>query len=242
MRSVTTGCRAVFLDAGGTLIHLDRDFILSRVADAGVTGAAARFDDAHRAACRRVADLIAAGGSSNDAGRWDAFRTTLLASLGCPPDAADPAAAMNDHYAAGRMWSRVEPGTTEALDALRTLGVAIGVVSNSDGRAAEALERAGLAPGIDFVIDSALVGLSKPDPRIFALACERAGVPPAQAMHVGDIAEIDVVGARGAGVRAVLFDPDDRGDRDVERVRHLGDIPALVRPSRIGRAARTPVS
>nr|MCH9684566.1 HAD-IA family hydrolase [Deltaproteobacteria bacterium] len=57
---------------------------------------------------------------------------------------------------------------------------------------------------------SAEVGVEKPDPRIFARACERVGVEPAAALHVGDDAGDDVGGARGAGC-AVLRWPDEVG-------------------------------
>jgi putative hydrolase of the HAD superfamily len=229
MRAPLPRCRAVFLDAGGTLIHLDRELILSRMTDAGVNGAARRFDDAHRAACARVAALIASDEGADDSARWNAFATGLIDGLGCPRDVASGIRdALDAHNAAGGMWSRVAPGTDAALRSLRSLGVTVGVVSNSDGRAAEALERAGLAHHFDFVIDSAVVGYSKPDPRIFDVACERAGVRPDEAMHVGDIEEIDVAGARRAGVRAVLFDPEGHAPDGVDRVGRLDEIAALV--------------
>jgi hypothetical protein len=60
---------------------------------------------------------------------------------------------------------------------------------------------------VDFVVDSGVVGVEKPDPRIFRIACERAGVKPAEAVHVGDFYDIDVLGARAAGVHALLLDP-----------------------------------
>jgi putative hydrolase of the HAD superfamily len=71
----------------------------------------------------------------------------------------------------------------------------------------EALVAAGLRDCFDVVIDSALVGVEKPDPAIFRAALEALGVPAAQALYVGDLYEIDVVGATAAGVPAVLLVP-----------------------------------
>ena len=66
---------------------------------------------------------------------------------------------------------------------------------------------AGIRDAFELVIDSQLVGVEKPDPRIFAIALERLGLPPAAALYVGDIYEVDVVGARRAGLDVILLDP-----------------------------------
>ena len=59
------------------------------------------------------------------------------------------------------------------------------------------------------MLDSAVEGVEKPDPRLFRLALERVGGEAASAVHVGDLYEVDVVGGRAAGLRAVLVDSDD---------------------------------
>ena len=51
------------------------------------------------------------------------------------------------------------------------------------------------------------MGVEKPDPRIFQIALERAGLEPSEAAYVGDLYSIDVLGARAAGLHAVLMDP-----------------------------------
>jgi putative hydrolase of the HAD superfamily len=81
------------------------------------------------------------------------------------------------------------------------------VVSNSDGRVAEALEAAGLRGYFDVVVDSALVGVEKPDPAIFRAALEVLEVPPAEALYLGDLYDVDVLGAKAAGIPAVLLVP-----------------------------------
>jgi len=78
------------------------------------------------------------------------------------------------------------------------------------------------------VIDSAVVGVEKPDPRIFRLALAQAGVPPSAAVYVGDLYSVDVVGARRAGLDAVLLDPRGYwGPRDCILARGLGDAVRL---------------
>jgi putative hydrolase of the HAD superfamily len=58
------------------------------------------------------------------------------------------------------------------------------------------------------VLDSALVGVEKPDPAIFRAALTALGVAAEEALYVGDLYEVDVVGARAAGIEAVLLLPN----------------------------------
>jgi putative hydrolase of the HAD superfamily len=51
------------------------------------------------------------------------------------------------------------------------------------------------------------VGFEKPDPRIFTCALERTGARPDHTLHVGDLYHADVLGARAAGLHALLLDP-----------------------------------
>src|SRR6185369_11929590 len=85
-------------------------------------------------------------------------------------------------------------------------GITIGVVSNWDTRLKSICDGLGLTPLVDFIIISAEVGVRKPDPRIFQMALDKAGVRPEEAIHVGDLPEEDAEGARRAGVRPVLID------------------------------------
>jgi FMN phosphatase YigB (HAD superfamily) len=95
---------------------------------------------------------------------------------------------------------RVVDGVPEALERLRSLGLALAVVSNWDAGLPEHLARVGLAHWFAEVVTSAAEGVAKPDPRIYALALERLGVDPARALHVGDHPVYDEQAARGAGM------------------------------------------
>ena len=97
----------------------------------------------------------------------------------------------------------------------------------------------GPGPGVEVgvILDSQVVGLEKPDPRIFALALDTLGVTAARAVHVGDSCRADVNGARAAGVTPLHFDPfatcDDHGHGHLAA---LADLVPLLRTSRAGAA------
>ena len=79
------------------------------------------------------------------------------------------------------------------------------------------------------MLDSGVVGVAKPDPRIFAIALERLGVAAEHTIHVGDTPAADVDGAIAAGVTPVLVDPyDDHRELDVVKVRSLADVVELL--------------
>jgi len=121
-----------------------------------------------------------------------------------------------------RLWTRVPEGVPDALERMRAAGRDLIVVSNSDGEVDRRLDGVGLLDLVDGVVDSGSVGYEKPDPRIFEHAIARAGRPADRCVHIGDLYAVDVVGARAAGVHAVLLDPfGDWQDYDCCRCRDV---------------------
>ena len=77
------------------------------------------------------------------------------------------------------------------------------------------------------VVDSQVVGVSKPDPRIWGFALEVLGVPAARTLYVGDSVYNDVEGARAAGLHPLHLDPyDDHPDATHDRIRSLSEVAA----------------
>ncbi|MGH7533248.1 MAG: HAD family hydrolase, partial [Gemmatimonadales bacterium] len=166
--------------------------------------------------------------AGDDRGRARRYLELLFGTAGVPHDRLEPVrrvlAAM---HAERGLWTGVAPDTIPALQRLLDAGIRLGVVSNSDGGVDEALRAAGLRPLFEVVVDSARVGVEKPDPRIFVPALAALDVAPADALYVGDVYAVDVVGARRAGLRAALLDPTDaatRAPRDVWTVPSLGHL------------------
>jgi FMN phosphatase YigB (HAD superfamily) len=112
----------------------------------------------------------------------------------------------------------------------------IGLVSDtglSPGRALRpVLDSHGMLKHFTFLYFSDEGGMSKPDPRVFALALEKLGARPAEAAHVGDILRTDIAGAQAAGMHAVHFvgvNASDAAWSTADRViEHLRDLPAAL--------------
>ncbi len=122
------------------------------------------------------------------------------------------------------VW-RLFPDAISTLTELRRRGYRLGIVSNWDTRLRGIAEGLGLTAMVDAVIISAEAGVRKPNPGIFELALERVGARPEESMHVGDLVEEDVEGARRAGVRPVLMDREGRATgQDVTVIRSLSEL------------------
>jgi putative hydrolase of the HAD superfamily len=99
------------------------------------------------------------------------------------------------------------------------------VVSNANGTLCAHLDRLDLSRYVQCVLDSFDFGVEKPDPRLFQLALERSGADAASTIHVGDLYQVDVVGARAAGLRGVLLDEHGLYEgADCPRVRSLSEL------------------
>lgn len=106
-----------------------------------------------------------------------------------------------------RRWElKICEDTLPALEQLKRHGLIIGLISNVIQDMDSTFSHLGLQPYLDIKVTSGEVGHDKPDPEIFLAALKKAGLLPPQAIYVGDQYEIDVVGARGVGMQAVLID------------------------------------
>ena len=95
------------------------------------------------------------------------------------------------------------------LATLKQKKLILGLLTNATRDMISVYHKLGLEPYLDFVVTSEEVGSDKPKPPIFLAALDRAGVNASEAAHIGDQYEIDVVGARGAGIKPILIDRYD---------------------------------
>ncbi len=221
--------RAILLDAGNTLVFADRSRVAAIYRSVGVPWDEARFVEAEMEARRQLARSIGEEHVGTERHLWREYFLTLFRRSGVPEALLDPVGeALRAAHTQAHLWTHVEEGTAKALDHLRGAGIRLGVISNADGRMEDALVRAGLRDWVEFVIDSEVVGMEKPDPRIFEAGARRLGLPVEGCMYVGDLYPVDVVGAWGAGMSAVLLDPADHYDVPVDRIPSVVDLPSYL--------------
>jgi putative hydrolase of the HAD superfamily len=195
----------VTFDAGQTLLELDTAFLARRLGERGVATTGAALDRALPGAWASYEALVAAEGAAHGGPRgWKHLVGALLAGAGV----AEPSPLVEWLYVEQRtrnLWRRPVAGMLELVDDLRAAGLAVGVISNSEGRLAELFAELGWSERFACVADSGRLGIDKPDPRIFAWTLARLGAPAGGVVHVGDSLAADVAGARGAGMRAIWF-------------------------------------
>jgi len=117
----------------------------------------------------------------------------------------------------------------DVLIRLKEMGYRLGIVSNWSWNLRQRVAQAGLADFFEVVWASAYAGCNKPHPAIFHQALEQMGVPPQRALYVGDSYDHDVVGARNAGLDAVLLDREGTAQSpDCPLIRDLRQLEALL--------------
>jgi len=222
--------QTVFLDAGGVLVFPNWTRVSDALARHGVHVDAARLAAADPRAKRRldVGDTIAA---TSDLQRGWLYFNLVLTEAAVPLSAATEAALaeLHEYHMVRNLWEIVPDDVPQALTRLRSHGLRLVVVSNANGTLHTVFGRLGLSGLVDVLIDSHDEGVEKPDPRLFHLALERAGARATTTMHVGDLYHVDVIGARAAGIRAVLLDAGGLYvGYDCARVRALDELADLV--------------
>ena len=220
--------RAVLFDAAGTLIEL-RESVGSTYArlaqDFGVDLPAWRVQDAFVRILSQAPPRAYAAESSREVLRrerdwWrEVVRATFLAADSNARFADFPAYfdVVYRTFSQPAHW-RHRAGCISALRALRSRGLALGIVSNFDRRLPTLLTGLGLTALIDVVVLPSDAGAEKPDPRIFALALQRLRIPADQAVFVGDSHSRDLAGARAVGMAAI----------DVGSLATLDELPARL--------------
>lgn len=220
---------AVLFDAGNTLLFVDAERVLEVLSDAAVEADEEIFRRAEYCARQNLVEFIGEGDRGTEAHVWEEYFLTLFRECGVPDDRMESVGSrLQSIHEESHLWTRVEEGTCAALERLEEEGYRLGVISNADGRVEGLIEEAGLRHHFEFVLDSAVLGMEKPDPGIFRAAVDRLGLKPEECLYVGDLFPVDVVGARAAGLQAVLVDPFGRMKGAVDRIASVAELPAYL--------------
>ncbi len=216
----------IFLDAGGVLIHPNFDRVAEALQRRGVGTTGASLREVEPRAKRDLEDPSFIR-SSDDDSRGLVYFATVLRRAGIEIDDSvrEALTELRAYHAEHNLWETKDNDLIPFLVRLRARGLRRVVVSNANGTLHAHFDRLGLTPYFDAVFDSYVEKVEKPDPRFFEIALERSGSRKESTVHVGDFYEIDVVGARSAGLAAILLDPTGlNSDRDCVRVASLNEL------------------
>jgi HAD superfamily hydrolase (TIGR01509 family) len=164
-----------------------------------------------------------------DHGFWWNFHTDLLNRRHALDERLRDQLVMSTQNSAN--WDQILPGTRESLQRIGSK-FRIAVISNADGGIERALRRCGIADCFLSITDSGIIGHEKPHPAIFQAALAAMKARPEESLYVGDVYSVDYVGARNAGMDAVLFDvAGTYRERDLPRVESLAELETWLQKS-----------
>jgi putative hydrolase of the HAD superfamily len=229
--------RSVFFDLGGTLLIMRRDRVLQRVLqDEGYSVELKRirasYEEMEPGWLEYYAGHHATGSAAVEAYRR--LNALVIKNLGITKSAKEAERLSNlardrREEISSSIPVELYPDAEPALSKLTSLGLTLALVSNAPPDTSQTVDELGLSRYIKHIVISGIVGYSKPNPQIFRIALSRASANAKETIHVGDVYASDVVGARNAGIRAVLLDREGTsGAKDCERIRSLAELPTLL--------------
>lgn len=225
--------KAVFFDLGGTLLVMRRDRVFSKLL--AEEGREASLERVHSAYMKVESWWLSVYGKRtlSPEETYEAYRDLdAKVFLHLFPDEG-PAEADRISRLARARWPEFEkevplelyPDAEPLLRRLQADGYSLALISNAPPDTGKIVEGLGLTKYLETVVISGAVGYSKPNPEIFRIALRQADVSPAQTIHVGDLYESDVLGARSAGIEGVLIDRDGVGaEYECPRIRSLDEV------------------
>ncbi len=225
---MTTRFDALLFDAGGVLVLPDPLVIGPLLAHYGGDTSI----DVHRRA--HYAGMKAKSDRSEPEGSWGAYDDAYVAAVDVDPADREEAAFVLGRTRSPWLWRWTIPESRSALEMLAAAGVPMGVVSNASGQIEATLQReiCQVGPGAHVemrcIVDSHVVGVTKPDPAIFDHAMPYfAEFERSRIAYVGDSVTMDVGAARAAGLHPVLLDPyEDHPDAEFECICSVADLAA----------------
>lgn len=213
----TNGIKAIFFDLDGTLRHsvptggeVFTDYVKTlglRVNEEAILRAM-RWEHFYWASSEDLRnDLLAHPIESEHF--WVEYSRRRLIALGASSEwALEFAPRISLHM--GEVYkpdSIIPEDVRRTLPQLKEAGYILGVISNRDKPFQDILDEHGIGEFFDFSMAAGEVSVWKPEPGIFEHGLLRASVTAAEAIYVGDNYYADVVGARNAGLKPVLYDP-----------------------------------
>ena len=226
----------VFLDAGETILHPHPSFseLFTQVsAGHGIDIPAERVREVQERLAPHLVDLgeetgVEGPSLSSEGSRrfWTHLYRRLLAELGVTDEAlVEKLYSTFSHMSSYKLFDDALPAMAE----LSERGYRLGLISNFERWLEEMLVELEVGDHFEVSVISGIEGVEKPDPTLYRVALERAGVEPGRAVHVGDSPALDVAPAAAVGMQTILLDRVDRyPEADGPRIRTLRDLPGAV--------------
>lgn len=221
---------AVSLDVGGVLVVPDHGMLGAALLSVEVAHDRSRFGPGHYHA------MAAVDRAASDPEDFTDYLRGFVAAVGVPVGAAEAAHEALAGVLSTPVWCQPVAGSRAGVAALSGAGLRLAVTSNSDGTVADLLRRhewlqVGDGPGaaVDVITDSGIVGVGKPDRRVFEATVDALDLPPERILHVGDSVHYDVEGAAACGFESVHMDPYRLcTSSSHEHIRDLREVPSLL--------------
>jgi putative hydrolase of the HAD superfamily len=234
-----TEVRAVFFDAGETLVYPHPSFV--------ELFAEVLWEEGHRVDPQDLQELVHASSdrfnelmrsekahnwsTSPERSRalWDLAYRMFLEEANIPEgDHPRLVTALYERFRTIASY-RLYPDVMPTLERLRKAEVGIGLISNFEDWLEQLLETLEVSPFLDVSVISGIEGVEKPDTRIFEIALERAGVEAESSVYVGDNPIFDAEPAQKAGMLPVLIDRRGRHEGvDFLRIASMEDLPKAI--------------
>ena len=224
--------RAVFFDAGNTLIYPYPSIGAIYSAIAQKHGMSFDKDEAHKsfkqAFLRHSAEPL--DNQSRERAWWRCIVREAIGNLCRERNFEAYFDELFDFFTKAEAW-RLYPDVMPTLDMLRSRGTPLGVISNWDSRLLPLFDNLELTHYFSVIAVSALIGCAKPEPGIFKYALGKLDVSPEEAIHIGDSVELDVRGASSCGLQSLLIDRDNRmtPNTGISTIRSLDEISQYIR-------------
>ena len=208
--------KVVFFDLGGTLLVMRRDRIFRRVLDE--EGYETGLGAVHASYLKAETRWLSVYGTREmtPAETNEAYRDLDEKAFSTLFPGVSHSEAVRVSNQVRKRWPELEgeiplelyPDVEPTLSCLKADRFTMGLVSNAPADTGRVVEALGLMNYLDSVTISGVVGFSKPNPESFRIALKDVGAKPAEAIHVGDLYEADILGARNAGITGLLIDRD----------------------------------
>ncbi len=217
----------MLFDAGGVFLLPDPTVLAPLLAPYGGDPSIEAHVRAH------YSGMAAKSAAGSTEGFWGDYNLAYVESVGVPANDVAYAAHVLERTRNAFVWRWPMADSVKALARLVASGMPVGVVSNASGQIEEVLQRSGVCQvgdgpltSVRVIIDSHVVGVSKPDARIFDHALVHfEGIDPARIAYIGDSVTMDVGGARAAGLHPILLDPfDDHEGADFDRIQSMLEL------------------